>query len=284
MSLFNEDGNLFHRWSTPEMYKEGEHYWNASGQKQWSMTIHESSSTYRVYACCCMADNFEVTPSEDGGGGSRNQSKRRLCPILLYQLSHPFTIHRRHFSQMKACYVLKMSCSDLSSDGSTLVTGTLEGTVCVWDTETGVLMYSLPCISAVRAVLFLRKEGSSASRFLLSIDAKGNLKIWDNGHYLRSVHTCWTRMTVIDHSSLRLAMWGDGRMSGTVARSEVAVVYLGSMFYLIRWEIVLLGELFFRGRAERRVKGDALTRLLCRILPDLYCQRDAFRCMLSFII
>ncbi len=286
VSLFDgEDDNLLHRWCVPETHKLGQRYRNVRGQKQWSMTIHESSSTYSVYACCCVADNFEFPLYEHGGGGPPTyESKRRLCPILLYQLSHPFTMHSRHFSHMEMRYLLKMSCSALSSDGSTLATGTLDGTVCVWDVETGILMYSLPCISAVLSVLFLRKEGSSASRYVLSIDKKGNLKLWDNGHYLRGVHTCWTKMSVVDHSSLCLAMWGEDGIRGTIARPAVSIVYLGSMFYLIRWQIVLLCELFIRGRAERRVKGDALTRLLCRILPDLYYQHDAFRCMLSFII
>ncbi len=286
ISLFDgKDGKLLHRWSIPEAHKWSEHYRNVRGQKQWSVIIHESSSADRVYACCCVADNYEVAPPYEDGGGGRS-SKRRLCPILLYELSHPFTMHSRHFSQMETCYTQKMSCSALSSDGSTLATGTLENTICVWDTETGVLKYSLPCISPVLSVLFLRREGSSASRYLLSIDDKGNLKLWDNGHYLRGVRTCWEKMAVIDHSSLCLAMWGErgGCRIDDRPRVSVSVVYLGNMLYLIRWQIVLLCELFFRGRAERRVKGDALSRLLCRILPDLYCQRDAFRCMLSFII
>ncbi len=284
VSLFDREDNLLNQWCVPETHKLGQRYRNVRGQEQWSMTIHESASTYRVYACCCVPDRFEVPLYEDGRGGVPTyQSKRRLCPILLYQLSDPFTMHSRHFSHMEMQYLLKMSCSALSSDGSTLATGTLDGKVCVWDVETGALMYSLPCISAVLSVVFLRK-GSSASRYILSIDKKGNLKLWDNGHYLRGVHTCWRKMSVIDHSSLCLAMWGEDDRHGTIVQPAVSMVYLGKMFYLIRWQIVLLCELFIRGRAERRVKGDSLTRLLCRILPDLYYQRDAFRCVLSFII
>ncbi len=280
-----KDGKELYLWPIPATHKQNKNYRNVTGQKQWSIIIHESSSGDRVYACCCVLDNYEVAfPNVDGGEGGLS-SKRRLCPILLYELSHPFTMQSRHFSQMETCYTQKMSCSALSSDGSTLATGTLDNTICVWDTGSGVLKYSLPCISPVLSVSFLRRKGSSASRYLLSIDEKGNLKLWDNGHYLRGVRTCWTKMTVIDYSSLCFAMWGQSGWCGIDdCPPSVSVVYLGNMLYHIRWQIVLLCELFFRDRAERRVKGDALSRLLCRILPDLYCERDAFRCMLSFII